>query len=105
MILGRKEYKLPKVSITDFADYTDIREGIGQSSGGNNSYTRQDIELMTKTLTKIYGYQFTEEEILDVESGLDIEGLFIEFMGIDVTIMSRVGNRMEKAIENFRNGK
>lgn len=105
MILGKKEYKLPKVSVYDFMDYADARNNIEKSDEGNGLYTRQDIDLMAKTLVRMYGYQFTEEEMLDKENGLDIEGLLVEFMGIDLTVMSKVGKRMNKAVENFRNGK
>ena len=96
IIVGNKEYIMPKMSVDMYMDYMDAVEQVEKK----DRYTRQDIELMMLFICKAYGNQFTVEELKDGETGLDITGIIME-----MDIAKELEKRMGKILENFQNGK
>lgn len=101
IVIGNKEYAMPKMGIDDYMEYLDLSEKMD----GHSRYTREDIEAMVLFVCKAYGGQFTEEELKDRETGLDAAGIIMEFQFIDVGIGEELKRRMEKIEKNFLNGK
>ena len=101
VIVNKKEYTMPKMSIDTYMDYLELSEQIDTKK----RYTKQDIEAMVLFVCKAYGDQFTAEELKDVESGLDAAGIIMEFQFIDVGIGEELTKRMEKIEKNFQSGK
>ena len=101
VIVNKKEYTMPKMSIDTYMEYLDLSEQIDVKK----RYTKQDIEAMVMFVCKAYGNQFTAEELKDVENGLDAAGIIMEFQFIDVGIGEELANRMEKIQKNFQSGK
>lgn len=101
IIIGNKEYTMPKMGIDDYMEYLDLSEKMD----GHTRYTREDIEAMVLFVCKAYGDQFTAEELKDKEKGLDTPGIIMEFQLIDVGIGEELTKRMEKIMKNFQSGK
>ena len=101
VIVNKKEYTMPKMSIDTYMDYLELSEQID----AKKRYTKQDIEAMVLFVCKAYGDQFTVEELKDVESGLDAAGIIMEFQFIDVSVGEELARRMEKIQKNFQSGK
>ena len=101
VIVNKKEYTMPKMSIDTYMDYLELSE----QSDAKKRYTKQDIEAMVLFVCKAYGDQFTAEELKDVESGLDAAGIIMEFQFIDVGVGEELARRMEKIQKNFQSGK
>lgn len=101
VIINKKEYTMPKMSIDTYMEYLDLSEQID----AKKRYTKQDIEAMVMFVCKAYGNQFTAEELKDVENGLDAAGIIMEFQFIDVGIGEELTKRMEKIEKNFQSGK
>lgn len=101
VIVNKKEYTMPKMSIDTYMDYLELTEQIDTKK----RYTKQDIEAMVLFVCKAYGDQFTAEELKDVESGLDAAGIIMEFQFIDVGVGEELARRMEKIQKNFQSGK
>ena len=101
VIVNKKEYTMPKMSIDTYMDYLELSEQIDTKK----RYTKQDIEAMVLFVCKAYGDQFTAEELKDVESGLDAAGIIMEFQLIDVSVGEELARRMEKIQKNFQSGK
>lgn len=101
VIVNKKEYTMPKMSIDTYMDYLELSEQID----AKKRYTKQDIEAMVLFVCKAYGDQFTVEELKDVESGLDAAGIIMEFQFIDVGVGEELARRMEKMQKNFQSGK
>ena len=101
VIVNKKEYTMPKMSIDTYMDYLELSEQIDTKK----RYTKQDIEAMVLFVCEAYGDQFTAEELKDVESGLDAAGIIMEFQFIDVGVGEELARRMEKIQKNFQSGK
>lgn len=101
IIVSNKEYTMPKMSIDTYMEYLELSEQIDKKT----RYTKQDIEAMTLFVCKVYGDQFTVDELKDVEKGLDAAGIIMEFQFIDVSVGEELAHRMEKIQKNFQNGK
>lgn len=101
IIISNKEYTMPKMSIDTYMEYLELSEQIDTKT----RYTKQDIEAMTLFVCKVYGDQFTVEELKDVEKGLDAAGIIMEFQFIDVSVGEELAHRMEKIQKNFQSGK
>lgn len=101
VIINKKEYTMPKMSIDTYMDYLELSEQIDTKK----RYTKQDIEAMVLFVCKAYGDQFTAEELKDVGNGLDAAGIIMEFQFIDVGVGEELARRMEKIQKNFQSGK
>ena len=101
IVVNKKEYTMPKMSIDTYMDYLELSEQIDTKK----RYTKQDIEAMVLFVCKAYGDQFTAEELKDVGSGLDAAGIIMEFQFIDVGVGEELARRMEKIQKNFQSGK
>lgn len=101
IIVSNKEFTMPKMSIDTYMDYLELAEQID----GKARYTKQDIEAMTLFVCKVYGDQFTVEELKNPDTGIDAAGIILEFQFIDVGVVNEMEKRMEKIQKNFQNGK
>lgn len=101
IIIGNKEYALPKMSIDTYMDYLELSEQVD----GKERYTKQDIEAMALFVCKAYGDQFTIEELKNPDTGLDAAGLILEFQFIEIGVAEELNKKMEKIEKNFQHGK
>lgn len=101
IIIDKKEFLMPKMSIDTYMEYLDLSEKID----AKQKYSREDIEAMMLFVCKAYGEQFTVEELKDAEKGIDAAGIILEFQFIDVGIGEELAKRMEKIQKNFQSGK
>ncbi len=101
IIVNKKEYTMPKMSIDTYMNYLELSELID----AKQRYTKQDIEAMVLFVCEAYGNQFTDKEIKDVDNGLDAVGIIMEFQFIDVGIGEELASRVEKMQKNFQSGK
>lgn len=101
IIVNKKKYKMPKMSVETYMDYLELSEQIDKK----RRYTKQDIEAMLMFVCKAYGNQFTVEELKDIETGLDAAGIIMEFQFIDVSVGKEIEKRIENIQKNFQNGK
>lgn len=103
IIVGNKEYTMPKISADDYMDYLDASEVINSTQ--TSGYKREHIQLMCEWIVRLYGNQFTIEALKDHEKGLDAADIIMEFMGIDLEIAEKISKKMEKVQKNFTTGK
>ena len=101
IIVNHKEFKMEKMSADTYMEYLELAEVID----AKQRYSKQDIEAMGFFICKAYGDQFTVEELKNLETGLDVAGLILEFQFIDMGIADELTKRMENIEKNFRNGK
>lgn len=101
IIINKREYEMPKMSIDTYMEYLEISE----TMQGSNRYSRQDIEAMVLFVCEAYGNQFTPEELKDINTGLDAAGIILEFQFIDMNVAEELSKRMEKFQKNFQTGK
>ena len=101
IVVNLKEYAIPKIDVDTYMEYLELSEQID----GKKRYTKTDIEAMVMFIVKVYGDQFTVEELKDRETGLDAAGIILEFQFIDMGIAEEMTKRMEKIGKNFQNGK
>lgn len=99
IIIAHKEYTMPKISADDYMDYLDASEAI--NGGTTAGYKREHIQLMCEWIVRLYGYQFTVEELKNVETGLSADEIITEFMMVDMDIADKIQKKMEKIQGNF----
>lgn len=103
IIIAGKKYTMPKISADDYMDYLDASEKINGTM--TEGYKREHIQLMCEWIVKLYGNQFTVEEVKDVEIGLSADEIITEFMMVDIDIAEKIQKKMEKIRENFSDTK
>lgn len=103
IIIDGKKYTMPKISADDYMDYLDASEKIDETMTAG--YKREHIQLMCEWIVRIYGNQFTVEEVKDVEIGLPADEIITEFMMVDMDIAEKIQKKMEKIKENFSDTK
>lgn len=102
IIINKKEYIMPKISIDMYAEYSEVKNKVQESSErAGETYTKEALETMAVFICKVYGNQFTLDELKNVETGLDAAGLLLEFFMIDNGVSKEVERRLEKIQENF----
>lgn len=99
IVINKKEYMMPKISVDDYMDYLDASETINGNTGAG--YKREHIQLMCEWIVKLYGNQFTIEELKDIETGLSADEIITEFMMVDMDIAGRIQEKMDKIQKNF----
>lgn len=99
IVINQKKYTMPKIGADDYMDYLDASETINgtQQSG----YKREHIQLMCEWIVRLYGDQFTIEELKNPEIGLSADEIIAEFMMVDIDIAEKIQKKMEKIQENF----
>lgn len=103
IIINKKLYTMPKIGADDYMDYLDASEVVNGT--GNAGYKREHIQLMCEWIVRLYGNQFTIEELKNPETGLSADEIITEFMMVDIDIAGKIQKRMEKIQENFTVGK
>lgn len=103
IIIDHKEYTMPKISVDNYMDYLDASEKMNESQ--TSGYKREHIELMCQWIVRLFGDQFTIEDLKDVDKGLDAAEIIMEFMSIDIEVAETIQKKMEKLTKNFTNGK
>lgn len=99
IIIDHKKYTMPKISADDYMDYLDASETINESTAAG--YKREHIQLMCEWIVRLYGQQFTVEELKNVEIGLSADEIITEFMMVDMDIAEKIQKKMDKIQENF----
>lgn len=56
-------------------------------------------------MLKMYGNQFTTDDMLDAETGMTPDSIVMEFALMDVSVGEKVDKRTEDFAKNFTNGK
>lgn len=101
IIINQKEYTMPKMSVDTYMDYLELAEQVD----AERRYTKQGFEAMMLFICRVYGNQFTVEELKDTENGIDAAGIVMEFQMIDMDIAKEIESRADKILKNFQNGK
>lgn len=99
IVINHKEYTMPKIGADDYMDYLDASEAI--NGGTTAGYKREHIQLMCEWIVRLYGNQFTIEDLKNVEIGLSADEIITEFMMVDMDIAEKIQKKMEKIQENF----
>lgn len=99
IIINHKKYTMPKIGADDYMDYLDASEVVNGTQ--TTGYKREHIQLMCEWIVRIYGNQFTIEELKNLEIGLAADEIITEFMMVDMDIAEKIQKRMEKVQENF----
>ena len=97
IILRGKKYTMPKLDVDTYMDFLEVRDDIMNTENKNGLYTRAQFVKMMETIVKVYGDQFTVEDLKDKEGGL--------FSAIELGIMGEVDAQVKKIEENFTSGK
>lgn len=97
--IGGKTYELPAVSTEQYLEYCDAREPIAE----RQMYTRKDFYAMADQLVKLYGNQFTREELLGAD-GLKPGELIVYFSMIETVLLNQVNDAVGEMKENFTAG-
>lgn len=56
---------------------------------------------MCEWIVRLYGNQFSIEDLKNVETGLSADEIITEFMMVDMDIAEKIQKKMEKIQENF----
>lgn len=105
IILRGKKYTMPKLDVDTYMDFLEVRGDIMNTENKNGLYTRAQFVKMMETIVKVYGDQFTVEDLKDKEGGLSVGGIVTEFSAIELGIMGEVDAQVKKIEENFTSGK
>lgn len=106
IIIGGKEYQMPqKMSTMAYLHYLEVRDEVMDTEAKQKLYTRKQFIDMMDVIVEMYGNQFTQDDMLDVENGMTPEAIIMEFALMDVSVGERVDKRVEKFKENFTDGK
>ena len=97
--INHKEYTMPKIGADDYMDYLDASEAI--NGGMTAGYKREHIQLMCEWIVRLYGNQFSIEDLKNVETGLSADEIITEFMMVDMDIAEKIQKKMEKIQGNF----
>lgn len=100
IIIANKEYTMPKIGADDYMDYLDASETINSSQ--TSGYKREHIQLMCEWIVRLYGDQFTIEDLKNREKGLSADEIITEFMMVDLDIAEKIQKKMEKIQKNFQ---
>ena len=104
IILGGKKYTMPKMDVDTYMDFLEVRDNIMNTEKKNGLYTRDQFVKMMETIVKVYGNQFTVEDLKDKESGLTVGAIVTEFSAIELGIASEVDEQVKRIEKNFTNG-
>lgn len=99
--VNNKEYEMQKMTVDTYMDYLELTAQIDK----HTRYTKEDIEAMLLFICKVYGNQFTEDELKNPETGIDAAGVILEFQFIDMNVGKELTDRLEKIEKNFQSGK
>lgn len=88
-----------RIGADEYMDYLDASETINSTQ--SKGYKREHIQLMCEWIVRLYGNQFTMEELKNSETGLEAADIIMEFMGIDLEIAEKISKRMERVQKNF----
>lgn len=98
IVVNQKQYALPdRINTMDYLDYMDALDAINAAP----EMRRPQFELMINSIVKMYGYQFTEEDVTDPKHGLQPQQIIVEFTFMEADIQRRVNGEIEKMKENF----
>ena len=103
--IGGQTYKMPKVAPDSYMEYLETREEIFTSEEQRKMYTKAQFIKMMETICALYGNQFTVEQLKDVETGLSVSEIIMEFAMIEAVVGGEVDRKVEKLKANFPEGK
>lgn len=103
--LNNKKYTMPKLDVDTYMDYLELRDDIMNTENKSGLHTRKQFEDIMNCICKVYGNQFTVEELKDKEGGLSVSDIVMEFAMIENGINGEVERKTEKIKKNFQNGK
>lgn len=103
IIIGNTEYTMPqKMNTLTYMKYIKLRDEIMKTEQKQSLYTYDQFIEMLDVIVELYGNQFTTEEMVN---DLSPEDIIMEFALMDVSVGSKVDEKVEKFKENFTSGK
>lgn len=103
IIIGNTEYTMPqKMNTLTYMKYIKLRDEIMKTEQQQSLYTYDQFVEMLDVIVELYGNQFTTE---DMVNDLSPEDIIMEFALMDVSVGSKVDEKVEKFKENFTSGK
>lgn len=103
IIINKKAYQMPEMSPLVYMDYLAIRDEVMDTEGKQGLYTRGQFVKILDIICKVYGNQFTREELLT--GGLTVPQIITEFATIELGVQDGVEKQVSKLQANFTNGK
>ena len=101
IVVNQKQYKLPAhIDTPAYLDYCDVQDQLDSTK----NYRRAEVVAMADAICKVYGDQFTLEDVMAPQYGLDPAQILTEFSMLEALVMERVNKRIEEIRENFTQG-
>lgn len=104
IIVKDKKYTMPKMSISAYMDYIEVRDSVMATESSNGLYTKKQFLQMMESICGIYGNQFTVDDLLSEDSGLSVADVIMEFASIEIAVGEEVERKTDKLTANFTNG-
>ena len=103
--IGGKTYEMPKIAPDAYMDYIELREDILDTENKNRMFTKAQFVAMIEMIVKLYGGQFTAEELKDPNTGLSVGEIITEFVSVEIAVGGEVDASVGKLRANFTSGK
>ena len=97
--INNKEYEMKRMPMNEYLNYLDAAEIVNSAEGAG--YTRKHFELMMQWIVRAYDDQFSVEDIMNPETGLDPADIITEFIAIDLSVADKVNKKVAKLQKNF----
>lgn len=98
IIINGKTFESGKITRAKYKIYTEAKKKITEKEEKSVDYNDEDLDLMVRTLVKLYDNQFSEDDIND---DFEIADIIFEFMQCDIDIMGKLNNKIDKAQKGF----
>lgn len=98
IIVKNKEYDSGKITRSKYKEYSIVRDKLTSTE----FFTDEDLDGMVSALVKLFGDQFTED---DINEDFEISDIIYNFSRIDFEIGEKVNEKIESTKELFMKDK
>lgn len=102
LVLNTKKYEMGKITRAKKKVFDETFDKIRVKAEGGQEFNDDDLDLMVKTIVKLYDDQFTEEEIND---DMDVADIIFNYMSVQIQIQGKLNKKIETAKKTFSKGK
>lgn len=103
--IGGNKYEMPKIAPELYMDYMDLRETILDTENKNRMFTKSQFIAMIDMIVKLYGNQFTAEDVKNADTGLSVGEIITAFVSIEIAVGGEVDTSVSKLRANFTSGR
>lgn len=98
IVVNQKQYFLPDhIDTQAYLDYCDVQDELDSAK----NYRRKHFEQMAQAICRVYGDQFTVEDVMARKYGLEPSQILTEFAALEYYVMERVNKDVEAITGNF----